>query len=155
MASQRPSEDVRLYITNPDGTQTFIGEMQATLTQHTEPYPDLEQVLQEVEASVAPPPPPEAIAEEPAELTDMERLLQSFTNVQEGNLYSSDVNTAIDIIAGATNMQEALRQMEENGALNFKQLLFQQIDRESKDLDRFMFELQKIPSLPSMDVDYI
>jgi hypothetical protein len=108
-----------------------------------------------MEAEIPAPEAPAAIEEEPVEASDLERLLHSFNHVQEGNLYSEEVNRAIEIIAGAETMQQALEQLRENESMDFRHLLFRQIDQESRELDRFMFELQKIPSLPSMDVDFI
>jgi hypothetical protein len=39
--------------------------------------------------------------------------------------------------------------------MNIQHLLFRQVDHEARDLDRFMYELQRIRSMPSLDVDFI
>lgn len=98
---------------------------------------------------------PEAMEAQEESLSDMERLIQSFSNVREGNLYSREVNQAIEIISNVSTMQEALQQIEAHSALDFENLLYRQVDQESRDLDNFMYQLQRIPSLPSFDVDFI
>jgi hypothetical protein len=106
------------------------------------------------QAVEAAPPAPAAIEEEPVQLTDMEKLLASFAGVEEKNLYSDSINRAIEIISGAETMQQALQSVQEN-EMDYRHLLFRQIEHESQHLDRFMYELQRIPSLPSLEVDFI
>lgn len=160
---ERSNADVVMYVRNADGTMTPLGEVQSITVNQAEPVaepiPSLEEVLAEAVESgavtVEVPEAPAAMEEEPVDVSDLERLLQSFSNVTEGNLYSEEVNRAIEIIAGAESMQQVLELMRENEGMDFRHLLFRQIDQESRELDRFMFELQRIPSLPSMDVDFI
>jgi hypothetical protein len=108
------------------------------------PVPSLEEVLAAVEAAPVAPSNP------------LERLIDSFENVEEGSLYSEDVQQAINEIADAEDMQAALQIMWENrNHTDYRHLLFRRVDEEGQNLNRFMEEIKRIPSLPSPDVDFI
>ena len=176
-------QDVQFVRINPDGTRTVIQEMQtiqvAGIISDAPPVPpappegvsmsqdpaDIQAQLNALLGTEATPEPAPAVpsleealaqAEAARPSSPLERLLESFANVEEGSVYSPDVQQAIDTIADAENMQAALQIMWENrNRMDFRSLLFNRVDDEGQNLNRFMEELKRIPSLPSPDVDFI
>jgi hypothetical protein len=109
----------------------------------------LEQALTQVPAA------PEGQTQQETQLSKLEKVLSAFSEVEESNLFSANVNLAIKIFSESETLAQAIESMRAHPSLNFKNLLFNQIDIESRELNRFMQDMQRVPSLPSHDVDFI
>lgn len=165
--SERSTQDAQFYMVGEDLHRTLIAETQtititpegirsegitidpADLPTEQDVIVTLEQALTQVPAA------PEAQTQEGVQISKLEKVLNAFSEVEEGNLFSNNVNLAIKIFSESETLEQAIELMRAHPSLNFKNLLFNQIDIESRELNRFMQDMQRIPSLPSHDVDFI
>lgn len=82
-------------------------------------------------------------------------LQACLTNAEESNLYSKQVNDAINAFGNAGTITDAVKFMEEHSQTNFEHVLYRQIEDEGRSYRNFTNSLSRVPSAIIADVDFI
>ena len=104
---------------------------------------------------------PQAIQEEvvvpaPETTTPMERLQAGLASIPEGQIYSQEVQETIDRFNGLTSLAEGMELFRQNGGGDrFYEMLYHRPENEGRKVTQFLSNLNRIPTLPSPDVDFI
>lgn len=85
----------------------------------------------------------------------LQSIQEQLAQVEEGDIYSKDVRTAIEIVSTSQTMAELHAKIIEHPGLDMYNLLYRRADRERQSLGTTQNRLRGLKNLPSMDVDFI